>query len=168
MAGLKIHLLFSLLLSLVIVGSCLAQEKPIPDDTLITLERTVCFGACPIYKLTISADGTVTFEGRQNVKVKGLAKSRINRDDLRNLIAAFEAASYFSLNDSYETQKDGCPEVWTDNPSAITSLRMNGKTKTISHYYGCQAGSGTSIYPNGLTYLETTIDQIVGTDKWIK
>ena len=168
MTALKIHLLVSSLLSLVIAGSCLAQEKPIPDDALITLERTVCYGPCPIYKLTIIADGTVTFEGRQNVKVKGLVKSRINRDDLRNLIAAFEAASYFSLNESYETQKDGCPEVWTDNPSAITSIRMNGKTKRISHYYGCQAGGGTSIYPNGLTYLETKIDQIIGTDKWIK
>lgn len=158
----------ALLVSLFIGGSCLAQEKPIPADTLITLERTICFGACPIYKLTVKADGTVTFEGRENVKVKGIAKGHLSGEDVRSLIAAFEAASYFALNDTYETQKDGCPEVWTDNPSAITSIRLNGKHKTISHYYGCQTGSGTAVYPNGLTYLETRIDQIVGTEKWIK
>jgi hypothetical protein len=45
---------------------------------------------------------------------------------------------------------------------------MNGKTKTISHYYGCQTGRGTAIYPNGLTYLEAQIDRIVGTEQWIK
>jgi hypothetical protein len=168
MALLKIHLLPSLLLPLLFGASPVPQEKPIPDDTLITLQRTVCFGACPDYKLTITADGTVTFEGREFVKVKRTVKGRISRDDLRSLIAAFEAASYFSLNDSYSTQKDGCPEVWTDNPTAVTSIRMNGKTKTISHYYGCQTGSGTSVYPNALTYLETQIDQIVGTEKWIK
>jgi hypothetical protein len=167
MLGSKLHLA-CLVLSLSIGGSCLAQEKPIPADTLITLERTACFGPCPIYKLTITADGTATFEGRQNVKVKDLVRAHISGEDLRSLIASFEAASYFTLNDAYETQKDGCPEVWTDNPSAITSIRMNGKSKTISHYYGCQTGSGSAIYPNGLTYLETKIDQIVGTDKWIK
>ena len=164
----KVQAAFSLLLSLFIGWSCLAQEKPIPDDTLITLERTVCFGSCPIYKLTVDADGTVTFEGRRNVKVKGFVKDRLPRDDLRNLILAFEAASFFTLNDSYQTEKDGCPEVWTDNPTAITSIRMNHKTKTISHYYGCQTGRGTAIYPNGLTNLEAQIDKIVGTDKWIK
>jgi hypothetical protein len=167
MLGAKLHL-SCLLLSLSIGGSCLAQEKPIHADTLITLERTVCFGACPSYKLIVAADGTVTFEGRQDVKVKRLVKGHISLEDVRSLIAAFEAASYFTLNDSYQTQEDGCPEVWTDNPSAITSIRMNGKSKTISHYYGCQMGSGTAIYPNGLTYLETRIDQIVGTDRWIK
>jgi hypothetical protein len=144
------------------------EQELIPDDTLITLERSICFGSCPDYKLTVAADGTVTFEGRQFVKTKGVAKGTISRKDLRNLIAAFDAAAYFSLHDKYATQEDGCPEVWTDNPSVITSIQINHKTKSISHYYGCQVGGGTSIYPNGLTYLETKIDQIVGTDKWIK
>src|SRR6266566_6235535 len=99
MTALKIHLLVSSLLSLAIAGSCLAQEKPIPDDALITLERTVCYGPCPIYKVTITSDGTVTFEGRQNVKVKDIVKGHISREDVGSLIAAFEAASYFTLND---------------------------------------------------------------------
>jgi hypothetical protein len=160
--------LLCLLLSPAIGGLYLTQEKPIPADTLITLERTVCYGPCPIYKVTVTADGTVIFEGRQNVKLKDVVKGHISREDVRSLIAAFEAASYFNLNDTYQTEKDGCPEVWTDNPSAITSIRMNGKTKTISHYYGCQTGRGTAIYPNGLTYLEAQIDRIVGTEQWIK
>ena len=146
----------------------LTQQVPIPDDTRITLERSICFGSCPDYKLTVAADGTVTFEGREYVKTKGIAKGTISREDLRNLIAAFDAASYFSLRDKYATREDGCPEVWTDNPSVITSIRINHKTKSVSHYYGCQAGDGTSIYPKGLTFLETKIDEIVGTAKWIK
>jgi hypothetical protein len=164
----KQRLVFCLLLTLAVFVSTSAQQKPIPEDTLITLQRSVCYGTCPDYKLTIQADGTVIFEGGEFVKVKGVARGHISPDDLRNLIAAFEAASYFSLNDTYETEKDGCAEVWTDNPTTITSIRINGKTKTISHYYGCQTGTGSAVYPNGLTYLETKIDQIVGTEKWIK
>src|SRR5260370_40414752 len=34
-------------------------------NDLITLERTVCFGSCPSYRVTLSQDGTVTFEGRR-------------------------------------------------------------------------------------------------------
>ena len=167
---LKLLSLFCLIL--VVIGcndpSYLTAQQTIPDDTLITLERSVCFGTCPNYKLTISADGTVTFEGRQYVKVKGLAKGSISREDLRKLIEAFEAASYFSLHDKYESEKDGCSKVWTDNPNVITSIRIKGKSKSISHYYGCQDSRGRSIYPKELTDLETKIDQIVGTDKWIK
>jgi hypothetical protein len=118
--------------------------------------------------LTVTADGTVTFEGRQYVKVIDIVKAHIRPEDVRSLIAAFEAASYFTLKDSYKSPEDGCPEFWTDNPSAITSIRINGKSKTIFHYYGCQTGDGSAIYPNSLTYLETQIDRIVGTDKWIK
>ena len=146
----------------------LSPQQPIPSDTLITIKRTVCYGTCPDYTLTIAADGSVTFEGREYVKTKGTATSTISLETLRQLIAEFENTKYFSLNDRYESEKDGCPEVWTDNPSVITSVRINGKTKSISHYYGCQSGHGTSIYPNGLTLLETKIDQLVGTDKWIK
>ena len=141
--------LLCLLLALSLGGLCVAQEKPIPADMLITLERTVCYGPCPIYKVTVTSDGTVTFEGRQNVKVKDVVKGHISREDVGSLVAAFDAASYFTLNDSYQTQKDGCPEAWTDNPTAITSIRINGKTKTISHYYGCQTGGGTAIYQIG-------------------
>lgn len=160
-------------LMLVVVGcgngpAHLLPQQPIPADTLITLERSVCYGTCPDYKLTVSADGTVTFEGREYVKAKGVVKGSIPPEKLRQLIALFDEAKYFSLNDKYETEKDGCPEVWTDNPSVVTSIRINGKSKSVSHYYGCQDGRGALVYPKGLTILETQIDEIVGTQRWIK
>jgi hypothetical protein len=165
--------LFSIASVIAIAVTChtaahLAPQQPIPSDTLITIRRTVCFGTCPDYTLTIAADGSVIFEGREYVRTKGTAKSTISLETLRQLIGEFDRVKYFSLNDRYESRKDGCPEVWTDNPSAITSIRINGKSKSISHYYGCQAGTGTSIYPKDLTLLETKIDELAGSDRWIK
>ncbi len=144
------------------------SEPSVPSDTLISLRRTGCFGSCPDYSLTITADGIVTFEGRLYVRVKGVARNRMSREKLRMLIEEFEIAKYFSLNDSYETEKDGCPEVWTDYPATFTSIRVNGKSKSISHYYGCQGGEGSFVYPNSLTELESRIDEIVGTKRSIK
>src|SRR5438874_5211600 len=84
------------------------------NDDSITLERTVWFGTCPSYKLTISSDGTVTFEGRQYTKTKGLATGHITANDFRNLVAEFDKIYYFSLPDAYVPGTKECPQRVTD------------------------------------------------------
>lgn len=133
------------------------------DDT-ITLERGVCFGTCPVYDLTITADGAVTFEGRQFTKIKGRTTSRISLIAFRELVREFEKINYFSLPDNYAPGTPVCPQMITDMPSADTSLRLNGKTKSVSHYHGC----GNSGALAKLTALENKIDEVAGTEKWIK
>lgn len=143
------------------------SRQQIPSDTVITLERGVCLGACPEYKLTVSADGTVVFEGLYSVKKNGTLKTSISQKKVVQLIAAFEKANYFSLKDEYVSKQDGCPDVWTDQPFVTTSIVMDGKSKSIKHYQGCKGNNGSPIYPKGLTELENKIDKIVGTKRWI-
>ena len=133
------------------------------DDT-ITLERGVCFGSCPAYKFTIKSDGNVTFEGRQFTKTKGTATGKISANDFRKLVTEFEKIDYFSLLDAYTPGTKQCPQVITDLPSAETALRLNGKMKSVSHYHGC----GNSGALAKLTALENKIDEVAGTEKWIK
>ncbi|HBB94821.1 MAG TPA: acetamidase [Blastocatellia bacterium] len=133
------------------------------DDT-ITLERTVCFGTCPAYRVTISSDGAVTFEGRQYTKTKGTGSGHISTADFRKLVSEFEKIDYFSLPDRYAPGTKECPRVVTDMPSADTSIRLKGKSKSVAHYYGC----GNSGVLGKLTALETKIDEVTGTQKWIK
>src|SRR5262245_11449445 len=100
----------------------------IPKDLMITLERTACFGSCPDYKLTITADGAVVFQGRQFVKQEGVTiKSAISQERLKQLIAEFDRVRFFSMEDNYSDNRRVCDELWTDNPSAFTSIRINGK-----------------------------------------
>ena len=144
----------------------LAPQQAIPSDLAITLERSVCYGTCPDYKVTVSANGKVAFDGHQFVKTKGAAQGNISVDNVRLLMAEFDKAKYFSLNDKYETGKDGCPEEWTDHPTVVTSIAMNGKSKSISHYHGCR--DGQIVYPKALNDLEDGLMKIVGTKQWIK
>src|SRR5215475_10795551 len=110
----------------------------IPQDLMITLERTVCFGGCPDYKLTITADGAVVFEGGRFVKKEGATiKSAISQGQLKQLMAEFDRVKFFSLEDDYTRNSRVCDRYETDNPSAFTSIRINGKSKTIKHYHGC-------------------------------
>jgi hypothetical protein len=134
--------------------------QDIPQDLKITLERTDCFGGCPVYKLTIIADGTVVFEGRRFVKQEGVTRKSVNREQLKQLMAEFDRVNFFSLEDDYSEIRLSCP---TDQPSAITSIRINGKSKTINHYLGCLEPK----VPKGLTELENKIDEIVNTAQWL-
>lgn len=136
----------------------------IPQDLKITLERTVCYGTCPAYKLTITADGAVVFEGRLFVKKEGATiKSAISQERLKQLIAEFDRVKFFSLEDDYMEDRRVCDELATDNPTAYTSIRINGKSKTIKHYHGCR---GPKV-PKELTELENNIDKIVNTAQWL-
>lgn len=133
---------------------------------VVTLERTPCFGACPVYKLTIFSNGTVIYEGKQNVRRPGKATGRISQERLQELIADFMNIDYFNLHDEYVPGTEGCPKAATDQPSAITSLTRtrDGKSKTIRHYHGCRGSDTLEL----LTQLEDKIDTAVNINRWIK
>jgi Domain of unknown function (DUF6438) len=144
-------------------GQAVISQDP-PRDLMITLERTVCLGFCPVYKLTITADGAVVFEGHQFVKQKGATiKSAISRERLKQLMAEFDRVKFFSLEDDYMNNPRVCAEYRTDNPSAFTSIRIDGKSKTVRHYHGC----GGPKVPKEITELENKIDEIVNTAQWL-
>lgn len=131
---------------------------------VITLQRTRCFGTCPSYKLTIYDDGKVEYEGKDYVKRKGKIEGRITKAELEELIREFERIDYLNLADDYTLDSKNCPQGWTDNPTAVTSLDWKGKKKAITHYHGCR---GSNVLDQ-LTALEDKIDQVVKTERWIK
>ena len=142
-----------------IITSCARTETPIPSDlkdVVITLERTACFGVCPVYKLSIHGDGTVIYEGIRFVRIKGTIKTTIGEDKIQQLVSEFQRTGYFSLEDSYEERNA------TDMPSAFTSLTIDGNKKTVRHYHGDLSA------PKELTELENKIDEIINSNQWIK
>jgi hypothetical protein len=147
---------------LLLACSISLAQKVEPDQ--ITLERTACFGTCPIYTLTLTADGKVTFDGKRFTKVTGPASGSITKKAFRGLVSEFKKIGYFSLPDQYWPGTPQCPRRVTDMPSANTSLRLNGKTKVVAHYHGC----GDSGKLPQLTALENKIDVVAKSEKWIK
>jgi len=145
----------------IFVGRAGTQDS---SSDQITLERGPCFGTCPIYKLTITSDGSVTFDGKRFTKTTGIATGNITATDFRALVSEFEKINYFSLPDAFTPQTKNCPNAMTDMPSANTSIRLKGQSKNVYHYYGC----GTQGVLPKLTALENKIDEVVGTQKWIK
>lgn len=134
--------------------SRLNRPKPPSDyrSAVITLERTLCYGTCPAYKLTLTGDGKVTYEGQDFVRVKGTQTDQIGLQQVKELIDEFYKINYFSLQDHYTASI-------TDQPSTITSITVNGVSKTVDDYYGA---------PAKLKVLENKIDEVANSIKWIK
>jgi uncharacterized protein DUF6438 len=135
----------------------LEDEPAVPpptDDELkdlrIILDRTVCFGTCPEYTLTIDANGKVTFEGREYTR-EGTVLGAIDNTKLIELAAEVKKADFFSLEDSYTAQV-------TDNPTYTLEVQMGGKSKRVVSY---------ATRPRRLELLMNRIDQIVNSKEWI-
>src|SRR5262245_1552930 len=145
-----------LALAVMLASSACASAPPEPaaqpNGTIeITLERTVCFGMCPEYKVTLREDGTVTYAGRQFVRVAGEHTWKIDPAAVRALAAEMEKAGFFDMQDTYRA-------MITDHPTTYTSLTIGGRSKKIMDYV---AG------PPKLKEIETRIDVVSGAKGYV-
>ncbi len=121
--------------------------------TLISLQRTPCFGTCPVDRVTFWSDGCAVYEGKQHVERLGLYEGRIATWDFHRLAELIQFANFFSLNHRYPD-----PLGVEDLPSRITSAMTNGVVKSVKTTDVSFIFEGVS-YPVGLWAVEVaTLD----------
>ena len=129
---------------------------PAPNEAAtITLERSLCFGACPDYTVTITDAGDVTYEGRRFVRVTGVQHAHADRAAVAHLFGQVRAAHFFDLNERYTAPV-------TDLPTYTVTVAMNGRTKRVVDYAGEMAGM-----PHAVREIEIEIDRVAGTAQWV-
>jgi hypothetical protein len=129
----------------------LAQEGPVE----ITLNRTACYGFCPVYTVTISGDGQVRYEGRQFVDAVGVRTAAIPRADVERLIARFDEIGFEQLRDEYRGHM-------TDLPTTTITLTRDGRRKAVVDYGGTSVGM-----PRAVRDLQAEIDRVAQTAQWV-
>jgi hypothetical protein len=139
-------------------GSGSATDVP---RTSVTLERTACYGRCPVYTVRLSGDGTVAFHGERFTATSGDAAGKVPREWVAALVREMNAAGYWSLGESYAAGSAACPNSPTDLPSEIITLTAGGRSKRVEHYRACSGA------PASIAAMASRIDQIAGTEKWI-
>ncbi len=137
-----------------------AEQKIAPADTKVVLERTACFGTCPVYKLTMYADGKIEFFGDSYVNAVGNHIKTISQEKVALILAEANSVNFFGLDGKYD-----CYDA-TDNPTAIITITNEGKTKRIVHYHGCRSANEKELA--ALTKLENRIDELAEIDDWLK
>jgi hypothetical protein len=130
------------------------MSKTMPKDLVITLQRTMCPGACPDYSLFIYGDGRIVYEGRHYVAVKGRQEESISTNDVKKLVDEFFKSGYFSLKDRYDP-------IVNDGVITKTSIVVDGKTKQVVNCHPSQA-------PENLYQLERMIDEVAQSNRWVR
>jgi len=139
-------------------GNATGSEAGI--EPVVTLERAPCFGSCPVYRVWVSADGTVGYEGKAHVRQLGRANGKIGTDQVQALLEELDRAGYTSLAASYTPGQPTCGRSSTDSPSAVMTVRLHGKSRRVEHYYGCASA------PGSLIAMEQTIDRMLNSSQW--
>ena len=137
-------------------GCTSTAVDPPSEAASVTLRRTVCFGACPAYTVTLHTDGSATFDGDRFVAVVGHRDYRVDPAAVRKLVAEFKAAHFFELKDEYRGNV-------TDLPTVRLTLTIGDKTKTVIDYAGEMAGM-----PKVVRKLELAVDEVGQTEQFVR
>lgn len=139
----------------------LAQTETALDDVVIRLERTSCFGECPVYTVSIDAKGNVIYDGAKFVRVEGRQTDRIPVSRVLAILATADRIGFFDLRDRYRTIRnpDGTETMVTDMPTAFVTITRGGRSKRVEDYLDA---------PHGLKELEQQIDETARTTRWIR
>jgi hypothetical protein len=137
-----------------------------PDEVRITLQRTSCFGTCPIYTITVTGDGAVKYSGSRFVGVIGAQQSRITPEQVAKLASAFLEAHFFDAMDKYDgsemlVYRDGHYERMitsiSDVPSQVLTFELGARKKTVVL---------RDKYPADLGKLADLVDEITQSKRW--
>jgi len=123
-------------------------------SVVITLERGPCFGSCPVYRVVIYGDGTVRYDGKDHVRIRGSQTAVIAPENVKQLAGEIERIGFFNLRDFYTEVSV------TDAPAVVLYVAVDGKKKQVKHYLGDFKA------PKTLETIETRIDEVAGTGRW--
>ena len=108
-------------------------EIPPADQVFASIERTACYGTCPVYKLTIYQNGLVIFQGRHlwndddsvDSSRMGLFNGSMSEQDMLKIGAKATELGFFQFEDIYSSSGI------TDLPTTTTFINLNGIPKTV-------------------------------------
>jgi len=121
-------------------------QAKLPPITEVTLQRTPCFGTCPVYKVTLRPNGTLSYHGELFVSRKGNFTAKYWSHDFVRLASAIDAVHFDSFSTNYSMPV-------TDQSSTIVTV-VRGKTSKSVEVYG-------STGPDTLWLIAAAIDGMV-------
>jgi hypothetical protein len=104
--------------------------------------------------VTLYGDGTVRYDGKDHVRVRGSQTAVIAPGAVRSLVEEIERSGFFSMSDAY------IQVSITDAPSTVIYVATEGKKKQVRHYLGDFKA------PKALENLENRIDEVSGVSRW--
>ena len=147
------------------------QAVVAPQGLELRFSRTTCLGTCPAYTVTVHRDGTVDWEGEDEVRVKGKAHGRLERGKLDQIAVGLETIHFFQRESDGRMPPPPCDTkggtviclrsitVCSDTSHFELRVTRDGKTHEIDDAHCYEEPE--------LRQFEKLLDEIVGTSVWI-
>lgn len=118
-------------------GCATIPAGPVAIETdSISYTTGPCFGACPMYTVSITPDGSGTFEGRRFTAVTGTRSFRATPEQYRAFAA--QLAPLRPAEGAVRLSGEACASQATDLPSAeVTWFSQIGNSQSYYLDFGC-------------------------------
>jgi hypothetical protein len=93
--------------------------------------------------------------GDKHVAISGPGASWLDSDRFDRLVRTIIELRFEELEDRYVYQE------WTDHPTTMVEINLDGKSKKIEHYHG------DKFAPRSLERFEDLVDDLVGSGAWV-
>jgi hypothetical protein len=113
-----------------------------------------------MYSVSVTGDGVVSYEGRQQVRRLGTATARTPTARVASLLRELEAAGYFEFAGRYRPSAPVGGRYLPTYETVITSVSLGDRLGGIEHDHGCGDA------PPALADLERSIDEALGSTRW--
>lgn len=127
---------FSILLSFALITSCKNSQinhNFKDSDLIVSLERTPCFGKCPIYLISVDQNGVVRYDAKKFCDTTGVFCFKLNKSEFKMLKNMVNDVNFSSISEKY-------PEN-TVVPVDLPSIRLNLVQKNLQKQVLLQGGA---------------------------
>lgn len=108
------------------------------DVARISYETGPCFGACPVFALSVASDGAGMFNGRRFTAATGERAFTATPAQFAAFADALAPYRPKTGEVRYEHGSPLCPNVATDQTSVtVTWTEPGGETQSLYYYFGC-------------------------------
>lgn len=111
---------------------CTACKKKQATTVIVNIERTPCFGKCPVYTLSIMSNKTVRYEGLENVSSKGAHTFKLPSYKYRKIIQKLENLPFQDYEEEYgATIRDLPKTIITYKDKKVTFIRSKAPVELV-------------------------------------
>lgn len=123
------------------------------DSLALSIERTLCFGMCPAYKITVNNKGEALYDGYKFTDRLGKYTAKVSQDQYNQVLEKAKAIGFFDMKEQYDN------EMVTDLPSTIILVSGPEGSLEVTDRYDA---------PEELKELEKLMDKILLNLDWQK
>jgi len=126
-------------------------SKNILSEAFISIEKTPCYGTCPVYSMSIDGDGVALLTAGAFMDEVGFFYSMVQADSVSSLFRHAKVCDWDSYDSTYMNQ-------YLDLPSTIIRFSMNAKDTITVQYNTVNTPEQLKLLGTKLAFLQEKMD----------